>query len=94
MTKRGTYKKRRGGQGTSFVDTATQYGVKAKESISSAVSGLTSWFGNLGKPSSNASTSNSYSSSQDFFSPTTAPAPAPTGGRRRRRSKTRKMKKH
>jgi len=93
MRKSRTYKKRRGGQyapapTSSFGDTASQYGEKAKESIVSGFSTLSNWFSNLGKPST--------TSPAPYSSTPYSPAPTytnTTGGRRRRRFKTRRNRK-
>jgi hypothetical protein len=104
MAKHRTYKKRRGGQASTYnnvSNTASVYGEKIKQGVSSGLSSVSNWFSNLGKSSTPAPTSTYTPTSAPAYAPTSAPAYAPTqpptyvsniGGKRRRRFKTRRNK--
>jgi len=101
MAKHRTYKKRRGGQASTYnnvSNTASVYGEKIKQGVSSGLSSVSNWFSNLGKSSTPAPTSTYTPTSAPASAPAYAPTQSPAygsnvGGKRRRRFKTRKNKR-
>jgi len=97
MAKHRTYRKRRGGQATTYnnvSNTASAYGEKIKQGVSSGLSSVSNWFSNLGKSSTPTSAPAYASTSAPAYAPTQPPAyGSNVGGKRRRRFKTNKHKR-